>query len=117
VSCSGACFGFRIISFQHEARIEATAGLQMSQPRPCALLFDQVGKRADVVELDEVKQLLPRIGEVLAQMVLTATPCFLNSASTMDLASGPQPPQLVAHFVAFFSAPSVVTPPFTAWQI
>src|SRR6185295_5061397 len=47
----------------------------------------------------------------------TSTPCFFSSASTIDLASGPQPPQLVAHFVFFLSAPSVVQPALTASQI
>ena len=78
MSCSGACCGFRIISFQHEARIEATAGLQMSQPRPCAVLRDHVVERLQIADADQVEELLARVREVLAQVVLHVDAALLQ---------------------------------------
>ncbi len=50
-----------------EARIEATAGLQMSQPAAGAVAGDDLVERAVPVHRDDVEQLLPGQPEVLAE--------------------------------------------------
>ena len=50
-----------------DARIDATAGLQMSQPVPVPYLRDQAGEGADPGGRHDLEQLGPRLAEVLAQ--------------------------------------------------
>ena len=57
-------------SFQRLARIEATAGLQISQPCPLPWLLIRAVERLDPLDLDDLEQFLPRVGEVLAEVVV-----------------------------------------------
>ena len=56
-------------SFHRLARIEATAGLQISQPLPAAAVGEHVGERPELLRLDDREQLGPRVRKVLAQMI------------------------------------------------
>ena len=74
VSWSVACSPSRMFSFHRLARIEATAGLQISQPLPAAVLGDQLVERLDPLDLDDLEQLLAAVREVLAQAVVDFLP-------------------------------------------
>ena len=50
--------GRRIVSFCRLARIDATAGLQISQPWPWPCVGDQLVERALPLDLDDLEQLL-----------------------------------------------------------
>ena len=70
VSWSVACAGSRMFSFQRLARIEATAGLQISQPWPVAVRGDQGVERLDPLDLGDLEELLAAVREVLAKVVV-----------------------------------------------
>ena len=90
--------------------MDATAGLQMSQPRPRPWLREQVLEGLELADAHQVEQLLARVREVLAHEVLTFTPRFLSSALRICVTSGVQPPQVVPALVLVLSAPTVVQP-------
>ncbi len=70
VSWSVAWAGSRMFSFQIVARIEATAGLQISQPWPLAVRGDQGVERLDPLDHRDLVELLAAVREVLAEPVV-----------------------------------------------
>src|SRR5574341_2313270 len=109
--------GLRIISFQHEARIEATTGLQMSQPFPLPWAVMTSANVFSEFILIRWNSAWRECGKCSHRLLFTLKPRFFISASRICFASGPQPPQLVAAFVAFLRDPKEVQPLATAAQI
>ena len=76
---------------------------------PAAVAGEQLVERLDLLDLDDLKQLLPRVGKVLAQVLVDAScrrpraPCCRRSVT-----SGMQPPQPVPALVQALTSPSVV---------
>ena len=69
--CPGASRGrSRMFSFHRLARIEATAGLQISQPWPLPCAAMQLVEGLDLLDLDDLEQLLPGVREVLAEVLV-----------------------------------------------
>ena len=50
--------------------MEATAGLQMSQPRPVPCLASTASKVAELADAHQMEQLLAGIGKMLAQVIV-----------------------------------------------
>ena len=63
VSCSVSCSGSMMSSFHRLARIEATAGLQISQPWPRPQCARIVAERAQLFRLHDREQFGPRVAE------------------------------------------------------
>ena len=104
VSCSGALSRASTNSFQQEARIEATAGLQISQPSPRPCLASSSSKVRSC-RRDQMKELLARVGEVLAQMIVDGDAAARQLGLQICVTSEAQPPQELAALVHFLSAP------------
>jgi hypothetical protein len=101
---------FWIGSFQRLARIEATAGLQTSQPapRPCESRSDS-NERAPVIFA--IWNNSWRVCAKCSHRWFTvALPSAASSSLRIALTLGRQPPQPVPAFVSFFSAASSVSP-------
>src|SRR5262245_55713374 len=94
--------------------MDATAGLQMSQPRPRPCLAIVSSKVLRLPMRTRWNSCWRVYGKCSHIEVLTLTPRFLSSALRICVTSGVQPPQVVPALVLVFSAPTVVQPPSMA---
>src|SRR6185436_815769 len=117
VSCSTALRFFSTNSFQQEARMDATAGLQMSQPRPRPCLVSTSSKVLSSLMRTRWNNCWRVYGKCSHIEVLTVTPRFLSSAFSSCVTSGVQPPQVVPALVLVFNPPTVVQPAEMAEQM
>src|SRR5687767_14218753 len=95
----------------------ATAGLQMSQPRPLPCLSITASKVLSSPMRTRWNSCWRVYGKCSHIEVLTLTPRFLSSALSNCVTSGVQPPQVVPALVLVLSAPTVVQPASTAEQM
>src|SRR4029079_19082261 len=97
--------------------MDATAGLQISQPSPRPWR----ASRSSKVLISPIRTRWYSCWRVYGKgshiEVLTVTPRFLSSALRIWVTSGVQPPQVVPAFVLVFSAPTVVQPVSMAPQM
>src|SRR5687768_2772295 len=96
--------------------MEATAGLQMSQPRPRPCLASVSSKLLSWPMRTRWNNCWRVYGKCSHIDVLTFTPRFLSSALRICVTSGVQPPQVVPALVLVLSAPTVVHPASIAEQ-
>src|SRR6187551_3690067 len=97
--------------------MDATTGLQMSQPRPRPCLASVSSKVLSSPIRTRWNSCWRVYGKCSHIEVLTLTPRFLSSALSSCVTSGVQPPQVVPALVLVLSAPTVVQPPSMAEQI
>ena len=109
VSCSVAWAGSRTFSFQRLARIEATAGLQTSQPcpRPC----EAIRASNVLISLDhrDLIELLAAVREVLAEPIVDPAARRLEFRLEQVGDAGRQPPQPVPACVQVLTCATVVS--------
>src|SRR6185436_15157235 len=94
--------------------MDATAGLQMSQPRPrpcLAMVSSKVLRPPMRTRWNSCWRVYGKCSHI---EVFTLTPRFLSSALRICVTSGVQPPQVVPALVLVFRAPTVVQPPSMA---
>src|SRR5690242_12676795 len=109
-SCSDACSPSRMCSELVDARIEATTGLQMSQPFP-------VPKRsisAEKVLIEVAAMIENSSARDWVKCSHSALDCSTPSVSSSCLSSGTHDPQDVPALVQFFSDGTSVQPPAIA---
>src|SRR4051794_10629532 len=110
-SCSEACSPSRMCSELVDAKIEATAGLQMSQPFPVPKRsISPVKVRIDVAETIENSSARDWL-----KCSHSALDCSTPSASSSCLSSGTQEPHEVPASVHFFNFGTSQRPPAMAW--
>src|SRR6185295_12780343 len=97
--------------------MDATAGLQMSHPRPRPCLASVSSKVLSSPMRTRWKSCWRVYGKCSHIEVLTLTPRFFSSALRICVTSGVQPPQVVPAFVLVLSAPTVVHPASMAEQM
>src|SRR5687767_614417 len=97
--------------------MDATAGLQMSQPRPLPCLAIVSSKLFSSPMRTRWNSCWRVYGKCSHIEVFTLTPRFLSSAFSSCVTSGVQPPQEVPALVRVFSAPTVVQPASMAEQM
>ena len=98
-------------SFQADARIDATAGLQISQPAPLAVARQQVVEGLELVQAHQVVELLARVREVLAQVVADRDAGLLQlELQQIADSSVTHEPQPVPALVQAFRAGTACTP-------
>src|SRR3954471_9251088 len=97
--------------------MEATAGLQISQPRPRPCLVATSSKVFSWLMRTRWNNCCRVYGKCSHIEVLTLTPRFLSSAFSSCVSSGVQPPQVVPALVLVLSAPTVEPPPSIAEQM
>src|SRR6187431_2077285 len=97
--------------------MDATTGLQMSQPRPLPCLAIVSSKVLSSPMRTRWNNCWRVYGKCSHIDVLTLTPRFFSSALRIWVTSGVQPPQVVPAFVLVFSAPTVVQPASMAEQM
>src|SRR5688500_6287117 len=97
--------------------MDATAGLQMSQPRPLPCLAIVSSKLFSSPMRTRWNSCWRVYGKCSHIDVLTLTPRFLSSAFRICVTSGVQPPQVVPALVLVLSAPTVVQPASMAEQM
>src|SRR3954471_13402948 len=90
--------------------MDATTGLQTSQPRPRPCLASASSKVLSSPMRTRWKSCWRVYGKCSHIEVLTVTPRRLSSALSSCVTSGVQPPQVVPALVFVFSAPTVVQP-------
>src|SRR5690242_7702554 len=109
-SCSDACSPSRMCSELVDARMDATTGLQMSQPFPVPKRsISAVNVRIDVAEMIEKSSARDWL-----KCSHSALDCSTPSASSSCLSSGTHDPQDVPAFVQVFSAGTSLHPPAMA---
>src|SRR5262245_13431528 len=94
--------------------MDATAGLQMSQPRPRPCLVSTSSKVLSSPMRTRWNSCWRVYGKCSHIEVLTVTPRRLSSAFRICVTSGVQPPQVVPALVLVFKAPTVLQPPSMA---
>src|SRR5229473_5898494 len=114
VSCRGALSRASTKSFQHEARIDATAGLHTSQPRPFPCLVSISSNVCSPPTRAKSNSSLRENAKCSQIWLLTATPRRLSSVFKTCVTSGAHPPQELAALVHCLSAPIVLAPPAMA---
>ena len=117
VSCSVSCSGFMMSSFHRLARIEATAGLQISQPWPrpqWAMISPNV---RSFLAFTMANNSVRESGKCSHKMVDDRAAGLFQLAFKRSVTSGTQPPQPVPAFVQLLSASSVSAPSRIAAQI
>src|SRR3954462_620057 len=97
--------------------MDATTGLQMSQPRPRPCLARVSSKVLSSPMRTRWNSCWRVYGKCSHIEVLTLTPRFLSSAFSSCVSSGVQPPQVVPALVLVLSAPTVEQPPSIAAQM
>src|SRR5689334_6371195 len=109
-SCSDACSPSRMCSELVDARMEATTGLQMSQPFPVPNRSTKsVNVRMDVAEMMENSSARDWL-----KCSHSALDCSTPSASSSCLSSGTHDPHEVPASVHFFSPGTSLQPPAMA---
>src|ERR1700731_3762266 len=114
VSCRGALSRDSTKSFQQEARIDATAGLQTSQPRPRPCLVSITSNVCNPPTRAKSNSSLRENAKCSQRWSLTATPRRVSSVLKTCVTSGAHPPQELAALVCFLRAPIVRAPPAMA---
>src|SRR4051812_36923832 len=99
-SCSEACSPSRMCSLLVEARIDATTGLQMSQPLP----VPNRSTRPENVRTEAAETISKSSARDCEKCSHSALDCSTPSASSSCLSSGTQDPQDVPAFVQPFKA-------------
>src|ERR1700737_3141011 len=97
--------------------MEATAGLQMSQPSPRPCFASVASKLRKPPTRMRENSCWREYGKCSHKCVLNDIPLPLSSPCRTCVTSGAQPPQDVAARVAFLMAPTVVQPLSTAAQM
>src|SRR6478752_1664679 len=97
--------------------MDATAGLQMSQPSPRPWRASTSSKFLSSPMRTRWNSCWRVYGKCSHIDVLTFTPRFLSSALRICVTNGVQPPQVVPAFVLVLSAPTVVQPASMAPQM
>ncbi len=88
----------------------ATAGLQMSQPRPLPCFASTSSKVLSSPTRTRWNSSWREYGKCSHRWLFTLTPRFFSSALSICVTSGAQPPQEVPALVLALSAPTVVQP-------
>src|SRR5258708_23865225 len=114
VSCRGALSRASTKSFQHEARIDATAGLQTSQPRPRPCLVSISSNVCNPPTRAKSNSSLRENLKCSQIWLLTATPRRDSSVFRTSVTSCAHPPHELAALVHCLSAPTVLAPPALA---
>src|SRR5256885_16481858 len=96
--------------------MEATAGLQVSQPSPRPWFGSVSSKVRKPPTRMRENNCWREYGKCSHRCVLTDIPFRLSSVCSTWVTSGAQPPHAVAALVAFLRAPNVVQPFSTAAQ-
>src|SRR5258705_3888991 len=109
-SCSEACSPSRMCSELVEARIDATTGLQMSQPFP----LPNRSIRAEKVRIDVAETTSNSSARDWVKCSHSAFDCSTPSASSSCLRSGTQDPHDVPANVHFFNCGTSQQPPAMA---
>src|SRR5947209_12523553 len=109
-SCSEACSPSRMCSELVDARIDATAGLQMSQPFP----VPKRSIRPVNVRMDVAATIENSSARDWLKCSHSALDCSTPSASSSCLSSGTHEPQDVPAFVQLLSAGTSLQPPAIA---
>src|SRR3954468_22708920 len=116
VSCRVAFSPSRTWPRPSEARIEATTGLQTSQPRPRPCwAITSLKVRSSLTRITSYSSARER-SKCSQRAVLTSMPAASSSAVTSCLTSGTQLPQLVPARVQPLTAPTSVQPPSVTAQ-
>src|SRR5581483_3365832 len=97
--------------------MEATAGLQISQPSPRPCFARVSAKLRRLPTRTSENSCWREYAKCSQRWVLMERPLRLSSLVRTWVTSGAQPPQVVAARVDFLRAPSVVQPASTAAQI
>src|SRR6266481_2292133 len=109
-SCSEACSPSRMCSELVDARIDATAGLQMSQPFP----VPNRSIRAENVRIDVAETISNSSARDWLKCSHNAFDCSTPSASSSCLSSGTQDPHEVPANVHFLRSATSQQPPAMA---
>src|SRR5687768_3605241 len=97
--------------------MDATVGLQISQPSPLPCLPISASKLRISPTLTRWNSSWREYGKCSHRWLLTATPLRESSALMSCVTSCAQPPQVLAALLCFFIAPSVTQPVLTAAQM
>src|ERR1700712_3288913 len=118
VSCSGTSDGSMIGLFQHDARIEPTTGLQISQPMWPLPWRASMSSKLSICSTRAKAYSSWRVKAKCSHRLLsTATPRAVSSCSNTLLSSAEQPAQPVAALVQALIPARSVQPPSMAEQI